>query len=91
MIRGKRLLIVLILRWAKSHESYRRIISESYRSDSNHKRSLAVIPPSKDTEFGPRRPCVRCTAIRIAQLAFVGVVYVPRGPAAWPARVDCAH
>ena len=24
------------LRWAKSRESYRRIASESYRSDSNH-------------------------------------------------------
>ena len=42
----------------------------------------------KNTEFGPRRPCVRCTAIRIARLAFVGVVFVPRGSAEWPARVD---
>ena len=25
-----------VLRWAKSRESYRRITSESYRSDSNH-------------------------------------------------------
>ena len=25
-----------ILRWAKSHDSYRRIASESYLSDSNH-------------------------------------------------------
>ena len=40
----------------------------------------------KNTKFGPRRPCVRCTAIRIARLAFVGVVFVPRGLAEWPAR-----
>ena len=40
------------------------------------------------TEFWPRRPCVRCIAIRIARLAFVGVVFVPRGLAEWPARVN---
>ena len=33
-------------------------------------------------------PAFRCTAIRIARLAFVGVVFVPRGSAEWPARVD---
>ena len=76
------------LTWAKSRESYCRIASESYGSDSNHKRSLAVRSPPKNTEFGPRRPCVRCAAIRIARLAFAGVVFVPRGPAEWPARVD---
>ena len=78
------------LRWAKSRESYRRIASESYRSDSNHQRSLAVRSPPRNTEFGPRRPCVRCAAIRIARLAFAGpgVVFIPRGPAEWPARVD---
>ena len=26
----------VVLRWARSRESYRRIASESYRSDSNH-------------------------------------------------------
>ena len=44
--------------------------------------------PLKNTEFGPCRPCVRCAAIRIVRLAFVGVVFVPRGPAEWLARVD---
>ena len=28
--------LVYKLRWAKSRESYRRIATESYRSDSNH-------------------------------------------------------
>ena len=40
------------------------------------------------TEFGPRRPCVRCTGIQIARLAFIGVVFVPHAIAEWPARVD---
>ena len=44
--------------------------------------------PPKNTKFGPHRPCVHCIAIRIARLAFVGVVLVPRGPAEWRARVD---
>ena len=79
------------LRWATSRESYRRIASESYRSDSNHQRALAVIFHPKNTELGPRRPCVRCAAIRIARLAFVGAVFVPRGTAEWPARVDCVR
>ena len=35
------------LRWAKSRDSYRRGASESYRCDSNRKRSLAVISPSE--------------------------------------------
>ena len=43
-----------------------------------------------NTEFGPRRPCVRCTAVRITRLAFIGVVFVPRGLAVWPVRVDQA-
>ena len=43
-----------------------------------------------NTEFGPRRPCVRCTAVRITRLAFIGVVFVPRGLAEWPVRVDRA-
>ena len=47
--------------------------------------------PHKNTEFGPCRPCVRCTAIRIAQLVFVGVVFIPRGTAEWLARVDCVR
>ena len=64
------------------------VASENDRNDSNHQRALAVISPPKNTEFDPRRPCVRCAAIRIARLAFVGVVFVPRGPAEWPARVD---
>ena len=34
-----------------------------------------------NTEFGPRRSCVRFAAIRIAQLALVGVVFLPRGTA----------
>ena len=41
--------------------------------------------------FGPHRPCVRCTAIRIARLAFIGVVFAPRGLAEWPARVGCVR
>ena len=28
--------------------------------------------PPKNTEFGPRKPCVRCAAVRIVRLAFVG-------------------
>ena len=36
--------------------------------------------------FGPRRHCIRCTAIRIARLVLSGVV--PRGTAEWSARVD---
>ena len=40
------------------------------------------------TKFGPCRPCVYCVAIRIARLAFVGLVFVPSGTAEWPARVD---
>ena len=48
----------------------------------------AVISPPKNTESGPGRPCVRCIANRIARLAFVGVVFVPRGPAEWSARAD---
>ena len=31
--------------------------------------------------LGPRRPCARCVAVRIARLAFVSVVFVPRGTA----------
>ena len=42
----------------------------------------------KHIDFGPRRLCIRCAAIRIARLAFVGVVFVPRGSAEWLARVD---
>ena len=77
------------LRWAKSRESYCRIAREfSQRFESL---ALAVISPPKITEFGPRRRCVLCTAIRIARLAFVGVVFVPRGPAEWPTRVDCVR
>ena len=49
--------------------------------------NLAVIFHLKNTELGPRRPCVRCAAIRIVRLAFVGVVFVPRGTAEWLARV----
>ena len=41
----------------------------------------------KNTGFGPHRPCVRCIVIRIARLGFIGVVFVPRRTAAWPARV----
>ena len=81
------------LGWAKSRDSYRRIASdsESCRRDSNHWRSLAVISPPKEHRIGPRRPRVRCTAIRIARLAFIGVVFVPRGTAEWLARVDCVR
>ena len=31
------------LRWAKSRDSCRRIVSKSYRRDWNHRRSLVVI------------------------------------------------
>ena len=41
----------------------------------------------QNTGLGPHRPCVCCVAIRIARLAFTGVVFVPRGFAEWPARV----
>ena len=34
------------------------------------------------------RMCIRCVAIRIAQLAFVRVTFVPRGIAEWLVRVD---
>ena len=79
------------LRWAKSRDSYRRITSESYRCDSNRQLSLVVIYLPQNTEMSPDRPCVRCAAIRIARLrrlAFIRVVFVPRGIAEWPARVD---
>ena len=46
----------------------------------------AHIPP-QNTGFGPHRPCVRCAAIRIARLAFIGVLFIPCGTAEWPARV----
>ena len=38
--------------------------------------------------MSPHRPCVRCVAIRVARLVFIRVVFVPRGTAEWPARVD---
>ena len=52
-------------------------------------RWLSYLPP-KNTEVGPRRPCVRCAAIRIARLAFVGAVFVPRGMAyeSWPRSLN---
>ena len=50
--------------------------------------STQMVSHPNNTEFGPRRPCVRCTAIQISRLAFVGVVVVPREPAEWPAKVD---
>ena len=87
--RGKGGVFCLNLRWAKSRDSYCRVASESYRCDLNHLRSLAVIFHPKNTDLDPRRPCVRCTAIRIARLVFVAVVFVPCGTAEWPARVDC--
>ena len=37
-------------------------------------RSSSSLP--QNTGFGPHRPCVRCAAIRIARLAFIGVVFV---------------
>ena len=37
------------------------------------------------------RPAFVATAIGIARLTFVDVVFVPRGPAEWPARVDRAR
>ena len=43
------------------------------------------------TQFGLRGPCVRCAAIRIVRLAFVGVVFVLHGTAEWLARVDCVR
>ena len=39
------------LRWAKSRESYRTNASESYRCDSNHWHSLAVISPPEHTDL----------------------------------------
>ena len=67
------------------------VIAESLRESSPRFESLAFLGchiSPKNTEIGPRRPYVRCTAIQIARLAFVGVVFVPRGTAEWPARVD---
>ena len=55
-------------------------------------RAIAAIRISlQTTEISPHRPCVRCVAIRIAWLAFIRVVFVPRGTAEWPARVDRAR
>ena len=42
----------------------------------------------QNTGMSPRRPCVRGASIRIARLAFIHVVFVPRGIAEWLARVD---
>ena len=60
------------------------VIAESQAELSLRFESLAFVgghlpppPPKKSTEFGPRRLCDRCVAIRIARLAFVGVVFVP--------------
>ena len=50
-------------------ESLARVVT-AFRSIGVRWRSYL---PLKNTEFGPYRPCVRCIAIRIAQLAFVGV------------------
>ena len=74
--------IFLQLRWTKSRESYGRIAREL----SQRFESLAFV--GGNTESGPRGPCARCIAIRIARLAFVDVVFGPRGPAERPARVD---
>ena len=41
----------------------------------------------ENTEISPHRPCVRCAAIRIAQLAFIRLTFVPHGIAEWLARV----
>ena len=135
------------LRWAKSTREFSQ---NRKREFSQRFKSLAFVgdnsSPTQNTEFGPRRPCVRCTAIRIARLAFLlrnsaleavfrpfprfsltktqrapkdppkselrvsfcsfssllpikqqfcrqrslpkHVLFVPRGPAEWPARVD---
>ena len=40
-----------------------------------------------NTELAPHRSRVRYIAARIARLALIGVVCVPRGTAEWPARV----
>ena len=45
----------------------------------------------KNTESGPRRPCVRCAAIQIARLASIRLTCVPRGIAEWLARGDCVR
>ena len=39
------------LRWAKLRDSYRRIASESYRCDSNRKRSVELISPPKAQDW----------------------------------------
>ena len=44
--------------------------------------------PPKTQRISPDRPCVRCAAIQIARLAFIRFTFVPRGIAAWLARVD---
>ena len=44
--------------------------------------------PPKNTGTTPHRPCVCCAAIRVARLAFIRAVFVPRGIAEWLARVD---
>ena len=49
-------------------ESLARVIA-AIRITSVRWRSYLSLKPQK---FGPRRPCVRCTAVRIARLAFVG-------------------
>ena len=63
-------------------ESLARVIA-AIRIASAHWSSY--LPPN--TGFGPHRLCVRCAAIRIARLAFIGVVFVPHGTAEWPVRV----
>ena len=76
-----------LLRWAKSRDSYRRIARElSLRFES-----LAFVGGHislENTEISHHRPCVRCAAIRIAQLAFIRLTFVPHEIAEWLARVD---
>ena len=60
----------------------------SLRKERKTQKSSRISKEKVNKELSPRRPCVRCAAIRIARLAFVGVVFVQRGPAEWSARVD---
>ena len=45
-------------------------------------------PPPPNAKVSPHRPCLRCTAVGIARLAFIRVTFVPHGIAESPARGD---
>ena len=69
------------LRWAKSCESFAESLASviaAIRITSVRWRSC-LPPPPRNTEFGPRRPCVLCAAIQIARLASIHLAFGPSG------------